>query len=201
MTPTIVVTVLVGLLLVGFYGTYTFITRLGEPAAGLLSGGMGSLLLGFGMASAVGVAIAGRVRRPAAGLVVASVATSVALLGLLRASDAALGLVTILGLGVASGALPPLAQTEILRRAGTAHRDLASALIPIVFNGGIAVGAAAASLVVGRAGPSGLPAPAAAVAMVAAVGLAAAVRSRSDLYSRKMPRRDPRGCRSGFYSG
>lgn len=179
LAPTLIVTVLVGLLLVGFYGTYTFITRLGEPAAGLLPGGMGSLLLGFGLASAVGVAVAGRVRRPAGGLVVASAATALGLIGLLGASEAALGLVAILGLGVATGALPPLAQTEILRRAGTAHRDLASALIPVVFNGGIAVGAAAASLLVGQAGPSALPAPAAAAAVVAALGLAAATRSRA----------------------
>ncbi|HKX67108.1 MAG TPA: MFS transporter [Intrasporangium sp.] len=182
LAPTILVTGLVGLLLVGFYGTYTFITRLGEAAAALVPGGMGGLLLAFGLASAVGVAVAGRVRRPATGLVVASAATAVALLGLLRASEAPLGLVTILGLGVASGALPPLAQTEILRRAGTTHRDLASALIPVVFNGGIAVGAAVASLLVGRSGPSALPAPAAAAALVAAVGLAAAVRSRADIY-------------------
>ena len=178
LAPTLIVTVLVGLLLVGFYGTYTFITRLGEPAAGLLPGGMGSLLLGFGLASAVGVAVAGRVRRPAGGLVVASAATALGLIGLLGASEAALGLVAILGLGVASGALPPLAQTEILRRAGTVHRDLASALIPVVFNGGIAVGAAA-SLLVGQAGPSALPVPAAAAALVAALGLAAATRSRA----------------------
>ncbi|HEY9496798.1 MAG TPA: MFS transporter, partial [Intrasporangium sp.] len=102
LAPTLIVTVLVGLLLVGFYGTYTFITRLGEPAAGLLPGGMGSLLLGFGLASAVGVALAGRVARPAAGLVVASAATALGLIGLLGASEAGLGLVAILGLGVAS---------------------------------------------------------------------------------------------------
>lgn len=177
LVPTLLLTALVGLLLVGFYGTYTFITRLGEPAAALLPGGMGSLLLGFGLASAAGVALAGRAARPGAALVVASGATAVGLLGLVTASHGVLGLVTLVGLGVATGALPPLAQTEILRRAGTVHRDLASALIPVVFNGGIAVGAAGASVVVGHTGVGALPVPAAAVAFVATIGLLMVTRS------------------------
>lgn len=177
LVPTLLLTALVGLLLVGFYGTYTFITRLGEPAAALLPGGMGSLLLGFGLASAAGVALAGRAARPGAALVVASGATAVGLLGLVTASHGVLGLVTLVGLGVATGALPPLAQTEILRRAGTVHRDLASALIPVVFNGGIAVGAAGASVVVGHTGVGALPVPAAAVAFVATIGLVMVTRS------------------------
>lgn len=175
--PTLLLTALVGLLLVGFYGTYTFITRLGEPAAALLPGGIGSLLLGFGLASAAGVALAGRAARPGAALVVASGATAVGLLGLVTASHGVLGLVTLVGLGVATGALPPLAQTEILRRAGTVHRDLASALIPVVFNGGIAVGAAGASVVVGHGGVGALPVPAAEVAFVATIGLVMVTRS------------------------
>lgn len=177
LVPTLLLTALVGLLLVGFYGTYTFITRLGEPAAALLPGGMGTLLLGFGLASAAGVALAGRAARPGAALVVASGATAVGLLGLVTASHGVLGLVTLVGLGVATGALPPLAQTEILRRAGTVHRDLASALIPVVFNGGIAVGAAGASVVVGHTGVGALPVPAAAVAFVATIGLLMVTRS------------------------
>ncbi|MDC5698004.1 MFS transporter, partial [Intrasporangium calvum] len=115
--------------------------------------------------------------RPGAALVVASGATAVGLLGLVTASHGVLGLVTLVGLGVATGALPPLAQTEILRRAGTVHRDLASALIPVVFNGGIAVGAAGASVVVGHTGVGALPVPAAAVAFVATIGLLMVTRS------------------------
>ncbi|MBO0844179.1 MAG: hypothetical protein J2P22_02030, partial [Nocardioides sp.] len=111
-------------------------------------------------------------------LVAASAATAAALLALAWASHAAIGLVAITALGLVTGALPPLAQTEILRRAGTAHRDLAAALIPVVFNGGIAVGAATASLLVARAGHSALPLPAAATAAVAALGLAATSRRR-----------------------
>jgi len=192
LAPTLTVIALVGLLLVGFYGAYTFITRIGEPAAGLLPGGMSSLLLGFGLASAGGVVVAGRIERPAVGLVGAGAATTLGLLALAGASHAAFGLVTVLLLGVVTGALPPLAQTEILRRAGTAHRDLASALIPVVFNGGIAVGASAASLLVGYAAHTALPVPAAATAAIATVGLALALRRRASPLSSNHGRRSRR---------
>lgn len=188
--PMAVLTVLVGLVFVGFYGTYTFITAIGGPAAGLLPGGTSSLLLAFGVASATGVWIAGRVRRTGAALVAASAGTAAALLALAWASAAAVGLVAITALGLVTGALPPLAQTEILRRAGTAHRDLAAALIPVVFNGGIAVGGTTASLLVARAGSSSLPLPAAATVAVAVVGLAAAPLPR---VGRDMPCRAARG--------
>lgn len=179
--PTLVVIALVAVLFVGHHGTYTFITRLGEQAATLLPGGMSSLLLGFGVASVVGVALAGRLTaRPTAGLIGATVATAIALLALAWSGQAVLGLLTLLALGVVSGAVPPLAQTEILRLAGERHRDLAAALIPVVFNAGIAVGAASASVLVGRFSHTALPLPAAATTAVAAVGLgvAAALRSR-----------------------
>ena len=178
--PTAVVTALVGILLVGHYGAYTFITRLGEHAATLLPGHMSTLLLGFGLASLTGVLLAGRLSaRTTTGLVAASGATAVALLALSGAEQPTHGLITILALGVASGAVPPLAQTEILRLAGTHHRDLAAALIPVVFNGGIAVGAATASMIVGHAGHSALPVPAATAAALAAVGLGIASAHRN----------------------
>ena len=78
--------------------------------------------------------------------------------------------------GVASGALPPLAQTMILRLAGTERRSLAGALIPVVFNLGIAIGAALAALVVDSSGVAALPPLGAAVVAVAAVGLFVVLR-------------------------
>lgn len=178
--PVLAVIGLVGLLLVGHYAVYTFITRIGEPAAGLLPGGVGTLLLAFGLASAAGIVVAGRLSgRTTVALVGSAAATAAGLLALAWAGHAGFGLVAILALGVASGALPPLAQTEILRRAGTGRRDLAAALIPVVFNGGIAVGAAAASLVVVQAGVAALPVPAAGIAAVAALGLAVSTVRRS----------------------
>ncbi|GAA1534171.1 MFS transporter [Nocardioides humi] len=162
--PMVVVTVLVALVLVGHYGAYTFITRLaGPPAAALLV---------FGLASAVGVVVAGRVERTVAGLVATTVLTAAAVLAV--GSHGSLLLVAVWGM--ASGALPPLAQTLILRLGGPEHRALAGALIPVLFNGGIAVGAALASGIVASYGVGGLGVPAAALIALAGVALMA-VRS------------------------
>lgn len=160
--PMVVITLLVALVLVGHYGAYTFITRLAGPPA--------LVLLVFGLASAIGVVVAGRAERTGPALVVATAVTAAAILAV--AGTGSLALVVLWG--VASGALPPLAQTLVLRLAGPAHRGLAGALIPVLFNGGIAVGAALASGIVARYGVAGLGLPATVLVAVAATGLAAA---------------------------
>lgn len=179
--PMVLVTGLVALVLIGHYGAFTFITRLGEPADAALPGGMGSVLLVFGLASAIGVALAGRVvgdTRPA--LVAATVATAAALLALGAAGqDRWLVLGAVMAWGVVSGALPPLAQTLILRLAGPARRSLAGALIPVLFNGGIALGAAFAAGMVALGGSGALVVPAAALVALAAAGLAVRGAPRS----------------------
>lgn len=181
LAPVVTIAGLVALVLVGHYGAYTYITVLGEGAARALPGGTGTLLLAFGAASAVGLALTGRVGgRTLVALVVSVLATALAL-GALRAvaGQPLLGLVVVVAWGVASGAMPALAQTEIMRRAGTRHRALAGALIPVLFNGGIAIGAVLASLLVGAAGAAALPAPAAGVVLVAGLALALDARRAS----------------------
>ena len=177
----VAVTVLVGLVLVGHFGTYTYITVLADGPAGVLPGGTGTLLLLFGLASAVGVAVAARVgERTAAALVVGVGATAVTLLGLLLADGhPGLGLAVVVAWGVVSGTLAPLAQTLILRLAGPQHRSLAGALIPVMFNAGIATGAALASVLVARDGVGSLPVPAAALVGAAVVGLIVVNRARA----------------------
>lgn len=176
--PMALVTALVALVLVGHYGAYTFVTRLVETPAAAVPGGMGMVLLTFGLASAVGVVVAGRTgeRQPEA-LALSTFATGAAVLALTLADGrAVLGVLVVVGWGMASGALPPLAQTTILRLAGREHRRTAGALIPVLFNGGIAVGAALASWVVAGAGVAALPIPAAGVVVLAGVGLLAFAR-------------------------
>ncbi|MGF0116349.1 MFS transporter [Promicromonospora sp. Marseille-Q5078] len=175
--PMIAVTAVVGVLLVGHYGAYTYVTRIVEAPAAALPGGVSALLLVFGLSSALGVVLAGRFgARTAPALAVSAAGTALALLGLLVVDvHPALGAAVVVLWGVASGALPPLAQTLILRLGGPARRSTAAALIPVVFNGGIAVGAALASLVVARGGVASLPVPAAVVVAVTAVALAAGV--------------------------
>jgi DHA1 family inner membrane transport protein len=178
-TPMLLTTALVGLLLAGHYGAYTFITRVALAPSQLVPGQVGGLLLAFGLASAVGVVLAGRINaRSAVPLVVAAAATAIALAGLVVADEHPVaGLGVVVAWGVVSGALPPLAQTEIFRLAGQEHRSTAGAAIPVVFNGGIAVGAALAAQLADDHGVAALPLPAAAVVAVAALGLALAGRS------------------------
>jgi len=178
--PMLVLTGLVALVLVGHYGAYTFVTRLAEVPAETLPGTISTVLLVFGIASALGVALAGRIGdRSGRALLVSVVLTSVALLALgLVTAQPLLGLAVVVGWGVVSGAMPPLAQTQILRLAGPTHRATAGALIPVLFNGAIAIGAGLASLVVARSGVGALPVPAGAIVAVAAVGLAITVIRR-----------------------
>jgi predicted MFS family arabinose efflux permease len=136
---------------------------------------MTALLLAFGVASGLGVAVAGRAgRRTGAALAIAAALTAASLLALVVVDvGAGVGFAVVTLWGFVSGALPPLAQTEILRLAGRTHRTTAGALIPVLFNGGIAVGAALAALLVARFGLPALPVPASVVAGAAAIGLAA----------------------------
>lgn len=174
------VTLLVALLLVGHYGAFTFITRLVEPTAASVPGGTGTMLFLFGLASAAGIALAGRFGdRTRLALVIAAFATGVAVLSLSFVEvHPAVGIVVVVVWAVVSGALPALAQTLIMRLAGPERRGFAGALIPVVFNLGIAAGAALASLVVAGFGIAALPIVAAVVIGVAAVGLALALLPR-----------------------
>jgi predicted MFS family arabinose efflux permease len=172
------VTALVALVLVGHYGAYTYITRLAEAPAEALPGGMSALLLVFGLASAVGVALAGRLSDrtgPALVVSVAATALTVLALGVVDVHPV-VGVAVVVAWGVVSGGMPPFAQTLILRLAGPERRSFAGALIPVLFNGGIAIGAALASLVVAGSGVASLPLLAAAVVAAAAVGLALSLR-------------------------
>ena len=104
-------------------------------------------------------------------------ATAVAVLGLGAVDVSPLvGIAVVVAWGIVSGGMPPFAQTLILRLAGPERRSFAGALIPVVFNGGIAVGAALASFVVARSGVTALPLLAAVVIGVAALTLAATIR-------------------------
>lgn len=180
--PVVVTAALGGLLLVGHYAVYTFVAPLLAGTAARTPGGLSGLLLAFGVLSAVGTALVGRLpdaRTVPALVVTAGVVTVVlAVLGTARGALAA-DLAVVAVWGLATGAFPPLAQTAILRAAGPRLRSTAGTLIPVTFNLGIAVGAAAGSAVVGARGLDALPLPAAAVAALATVLLAAQARART----------------------
>ncbi|MDQ0371763.1 MFS transporter [Cellulomonas humilata] len=178
--PVLVVAGLVGLVLVGHFAAFTFVTRLVADASAGLPGGVSGALLVFGASSALGLALVGRVRDgwTAPVLVTTTFLVAVSLLALVVVDGRpAVGIVVLVAWGLTSGTLPPLAQTLIMRIAGPEHRGTAGGVIPVVFNLGIAVGAAVGSLVVERSAPAALPVPAALVVAVAAVGLVLATRS------------------------
>jgi predicted MFS family arabinose efflux permease len=190
--PLLVVTALVALVFVGHYGAYTFITRLVEDPAASVPGGVGAMLLVYGVASALGVVLAGRFgERTGPALVATSALTGAAVLALGVVSvHPAVGVAVIVVWAIGSGALPPLAQTLILRLAGPERRGFAGALIPVLFNLGIAIGAALASLVVGLAELAVVPPLAAGVIALAALGLL--VGTRRGRRDRSRPARSPR---------
>jgi MFS transporter, DHA1 family, inner membrane transport protein len=177
--PLVAVAVLVGLALVGHFAAYTFVTRLVAPVAGRVPGGTSGLLLLFGIASALSVVLVGRFGdvRLRAALVTTTGAVALVLLGLAVVdADPLVAVVLVAAWGLTTGALPPLAQTVILQVAGPEHRTSAGTVIPVVFNLGIAVGAAAGSGIVASAGTAALPVPAAVAVAVAALGLVRVLR-------------------------
>jgi predicted MFS family arabinose efflux permease len=117
-------------------------------------------LLVFGVATVAGIWITGiaadRYLRPALLTALATIAAAMAALGLAGRQPAAL-LAAVALWGAAFGAAPTLLQTALIDAAGPARADVATALQTTVYNAGIAAGSLAGGLVLGRAGPAGLP--------------------------------------------
>lgn len=172
--PVLAVGGLLAVVIVGHFTVHTFVTRLVEVPATALPGGVSTMLLLLGGTSALGLVLASRGdRRLETWLVASATGTAVAVAALLLVDrSAVVAVLVVAAWGLASGATPPLVQTLMLRRAGPELRDTAGMIIPIVFNGGIAVGAALGSTVVARAGAGALPVPAAVTVAVGALGLA-----------------------------
>lgn len=177
MRTLVVIAAIVAIALIGHYGAYTFITRIGAPTA-QLPGGMSGVLVLFGIASAAGIVLAAHSgRRTVRWLLSALGITAIAVAALAIHIPPFIAAAVVALSGMGSGAFPPLALTLILRLAGESRRDFASALIPVLFNGGIAVGAAAASAVAAAAGPRAVAIPAAVIVGAAAVTLGVAWRA------------------------
>ena len=197
--PVLALTGLGGLLLVGHFAAFTFVAPLVAGPARALPGGVSGLLLLFGVLSGIGVLVVGRVgdRRPVAALVTSAGLVAAALAGLAAlGAHPAVDVLLLATWGLASGALPALLQTAVMRAAGRELRSTAGTLIPVTLNLGIAVGAAAGSAVVGRYGVAALPTPAGAVALVAAVGLAVTTGLVSSRRPQRRPVRTPLGAQA-----
>jgi predicted MFS family arabinose efflux permease len=149
--PVVAIGALGGVVLAAHFMPFTFVAELLMPAS--LPAPL--LLVVFGAVGVVGVAVVGAVGdRSPGGLVVlmaAMMAVSLAALPALGTSALADLLVVVLW-GVVVGAVGPSVQTYLMRTAGTEHRRVAGALMPVAMNLGIALGAGAGSVVVDRVG-------------------------------------------------
>lgn len=162
------------LALVAHFAAFTFVAPLATGRWGFGEGSMGSLLLVFGVAGAVGLAGSGIVgdRHPHGSLVV-----TVGALALTFAVLAPGGLphgpvVAVVAVwGLLLGLLPPLLQNAVIGAASPSYKDAAGAILVATFNLGIATGATAGGLVLDTAGLAWLLPMAVALAAVSSLGL------------------------------
>ncbi|MEJ5868436.1 MFS transporter [Pseudokineococcus sp. 5B2Z-1] len=137
-------------LMVGHYGTYTYVTPL-VLQAGVPTALVSLVLLGYGAAGVVGLVAAGATgdRHPVAALRLAVGLLAGCLLSLAPASGSPVATaLVVVAWGAAFGALPSLLQLSALR--ATAVPDAAPAVVNATFNAGIAVGAWTGGLLLAR---------------------------------------------------
>ena len=138
--PVVLVAATTALLMLGHYAAFTYVSPI-VTAAGVGTDHVSLVLLGYGVAGAVGLAIAGalvdRVPRPT---LVVAVALTAATLGVISTPGSLAVLVGAVVLwGVAFGSLPTLLQAAARRSAPDAG-DAAPGLTNAMFNVGIAGG-------------------------------------------------------------
>jgi DHA1 family inner membrane transport protein len=155
----------------GVLATYTFISPLLTQEAGISSGLVPLVLMGFGVGTVAGTTIGGRLgdRRPLATAITATGATAIALLALTAFSDTPVAaVVLVFAMGVTGFAASPVLTGLAVGFAGPAATPGASLAVS-AFNSGIAVG----SWVAGRALDSSLgqTGPALVGAIIAALTL------------------------------
>lgn len=134
-----------GLVLVGHFATFTYVTILVTGLGGFTIDAAPGMLLVLGVTGGLGVLVSGVAadRWPRVALIGAAAAIVVGL-GLVLLGDHRPALFTT-GLavwGFAIGAFPPILQTRVLRQSSSAFRPLAGSLVVTVLNLGVAAGAA-----------------------------------------------------------
>lgn len=149
----VAITVGGGLVLVGHFAAFTYVTTLITGLGGLSDGAIPTLLLVFGLTGALGVAVSGVAsdRYPRAALGLAGLLVTGGLAGTRLGADQPV--VFTLGIalwGFAIGVFPPVLQTRVLRLSTPAFRPLAGSIVVTVLNLGVAAGATLGGLVLGR---------------------------------------------------
>lgn len=182
-----------GLVLIGHFAVFTYITTLITGHAGLEPTAIPALLLVLGVTGAIGVVASGSVsdRFPRGAVTAAAglVAVGLTLLSLGGGRPGSF----IIGVGVwglAIGAFPPILQARVLRLSSSSFQPLAGSIVVTVLNLGVAAGATLGGIVLPR-GPDILAY--AAVACAAAGTLTFALH-RVASWSPSERRNDDEGC-------
>lgn len=158
--PVAFVCLTVAIVMVGHYAIYTYISPFLVDRLGVEAGFFSVVLFGYGIAGAVGLALAGTVftRRPSAGLVVALAGSAVFVtIASLSTGNVVVAVVAVMLWGVAFGMIPPLMQTRVLQLASTRIRDTAAAYYTTAFNVGIGGGALVGAWLLETGGLGALP--------------------------------------------
>jgi DHA1 family inner membrane transport protein len=167
--PVVLVAATTAVLMLGHYTAFTYISPI-ATAAGVAETHVSLVLLAYGVAGALGLALAGaladRLPRPA---LIGAVLLTAATLGVISAPGSTVVLVVAVVLwGVAFGSLPTLLQAAA-RRAAPDAGDAAPGLTNAMFNVGIAGGGVLGARALLVAEPSALAVAGAALAAVALV--------------------------------
>lgn len=166
-----------GLVLVGHFTAFTYITALVTDLSGLGEGAIPAILLVLGVTGGAGVLVSGVAadRFPRASLVSASALVAAGLALLLLGDDrSAVFVAGAFVWGFAIGAFPPILQTRVLRLSSRSFRPLAGSIIVTVLNLGVAAGATLGGLIL----PHGKPALVLAALLAASTGTVALALSR-----------------------
>ena len=139
-----------GLVLVGHFAVFTYLTALVTQLGRLPGAAIPLMLLVFGVSGAVGIAGSGFTsdRYPRGAIVAAATLVTVGLAVLALSSGQPV--VFIIGVaiwGIAVGAFPPILQTRVMRVSTSAFRPLAGSIVVTVLNLGVAAGATLGGLV------------------------------------------------------
>ncbi|RFA07715.1 MFS transporter [Subtercola boreus] len=164
MNPTVpgvaVLCVVVGVLMVGHYSLYTYVTPFLIGQMGVPIGNVGAMLFVYGIAGALGLLVAGFLfgQRPTFGVGIALVVTGASVLVLsIGASNPWLSIPAFALWGVALGIIPTLMQARVLHVASPAITDTAAAFYSTAFNIGIGGGALVGGLLLSGFGLESLP--------------------------------------------
>ncbi|TQL52842.1 MFS transporter [Subtercola boreus] len=155
-----VICVIIGILMVGHYSLYTYVTPFLIGQLGVPIGNVGGMLFVYGVAGALGLLIAGFVfgGRPTFGVGIALVVTGASVLVLsLWASNPWLSIPAFALWGIALGVIPTLMQARVLHVASPAITDTAAAFYSTAFNIGIGGGALVGGLLLSGFGLESLP--------------------------------------------